>query len=82
MARNSKAKENAYQKEYNRKRTADEDFMRNLLAMGTPSSIVPHAEMGECDICRNKSIATLHYPHELIEICKRHEQMRRNGKTR
>jgi len=82
MAYADKKNLNAHQRERQRKRTADEDFMRNLLAMGSPSSTAYHAEMGECDLCRAKSIASLVYPTETIEICERHNNMRRNGKAR
>jgi len=82
MAYANKKNLNAHQRERQRKRTADEDFMRNLLGMGKPSSIVYHAQQGSCDLCRAKSIASLVYPTETIEICERHERMRKNGKTR
>lgn len=85
MAYATREKLNAHQAERQRKRSVEEDFMRSLLAMGTPSSIVIHLESGECDIGGSKceqATTTLVYPTETVEICHRHEEMRKAGKTR
>lgn len=86
MAYRTREQTNAYKKEYNRKKSPEEDFMANLLDMGTPSSILPLVDSVHlCAIakCRNKPAVMLCWAHwEPVALCRRHEDMRRNKRTK
>lgn len=77
----AQARHNAYKKEYNRRKTPEEDFMYNLRKMGQPSAVVEHEPKGKCliGLCPDLSETTLVYPTETVEICRRHEELRKKG---
>lgn len=86
MAYRTREKLNAYQAERQRKRTAEEDFMANLLDMGAPSSILPLVDSVHlCPIakCRNKPIVMLCWSTwPPVVLCRRHDEMRKAKRTK
>lgn len=86
MAYKTKAKANAYQAARQRKRTAEEDFMANLLDMGAPSSstdLVDSVHMCAVGSCRNKPVVMLYFPtFPPVALCRRHDEMRRAKRTK
>lgn len=86
MAYKNKSDLNAYQAVRQRKRTAEEDYMANLLDMGSPSSVMALTDSVHlCAVgsCRNKPVVMLGWPHwEPVTLCRRHDEMRKAKRTK
>lgn len=86
MAYKTREKHNAYFAARNRKRTAEQDFMANLLDMNEPSSILPLVDSVHlCAVgnCRNKPAVMLCWSTwEPVTLCRRHDEMRKARRTK